>query len=118
MKLMIVSRHEADIAGLLLLRDSKTVHYWQSALPERYRSMNPFHLLLSNALAESIDQGYENFDLGRTRRHTGVYRFKQSWGGSEYPLDHYCLFRRTPPRLADPEDLKYRIAIIDAAGRV
>ncbi len=110
MKLMIATHNEHEIAGLILLRHGSTVHYWQSCLPSKYRTLNPFHALLWNALAGSIEDGYQVFDLGRTRRETGVYRFKCTWGGTEYPLDHYCLFKGRPSRLADPEDLKYKTA--------
>ncbi len=110
MKLLLASVNGRDIAGLLLLCHESTMHYWQSALPNKYRSLNPFHLLLSTALTEATSGGLESFDLGRTRRGTGVYRFKRSWGGREYLLDHYCLFTGRPPKLADPEDLKYRTA--------
>lgn len=110
MKLLLASARGHDIAGLLLFRHESTVHYWQSALPNKYRALNPFHLLLSIALTQSISDGVQHFDLGRTRRGSGVYRFKRSWGGREYLLDHHCLYVGRPPKLADPDDLKYRAA--------
>ncbi len=110
MKLLIARQHDQEVAGLLLLRHESTVHYWQSSLPSQYRTLNPFHLLLWKALSNSIEEGYKSFDLGRTRRQTGVYRFKQTWGGVEYLLDHYCLYRGKPPTIADPEDLRYKAA--------
>ncbi len=110
MKLMIATHNEQEIAGLLLLRHGSTVHYWQSCLPSRHRTLNPFHALLWKALLGSIEEGYQAFDLGRTRKETGVYRFKRTWGGSEYSLDHYCLFKGRPSKLVDPENLKYKTA--------
>lgn len=110
MKLLLATHKEDDVAGLLLFRHRPTVHYWQSALPSKYRTLNPFHGLLSKALIDSIKDGYAEFDMGRTRRGTGVYRFKRTWGGREYQLDHYCFFGGKTPRLADPEDLKYKAA--------
>jgi len=110
MKLMMATHHEQEIAGLLLLRHGSTVHYWQSCLPSKNRTLNPFHALLWKALVESMEDGYQAFDLGRTRRETGIYRFKRTWGGAEHPLDHFCLFKGRPSKLADPEDLKYKTA--------
>ncbi len=110
MKILLAACKGLDLAGLLLLRHGETVHYWQSALPSRYRSLNPFHELLWKALIDSTEGGYSGFDMGRTRSGTGVYRFKRTWGGVEYQLDHYCFFAGKAPRLADPEDLKYKAA--------
>ncbi len=108
MKLMIATHNEHEIAGLLLLRHGSTVHYWQSCLQSKHRTLNPFHALLWKALLDSMEEGYQTFDLGRTRSETGVYRFKRTWGGNEYSLDHYCLFKGRASKLADPEDLKYK----------
>ncbi len=110
MRILLARHKDLDLAGLLLLRHGETVHYWQSALPSKYRSLNPFHALLWKALIDSAEEGYAEFDLGRTRSGTGVYRFKRTWGGLEYQLDHYCFFRGKAPRLADPDDLKYKAA--------
>jgi CelD/BcsL family acetyltransferase involved in cellulose biosynthesis len=110
MKLLLASHKQHDVAGLLLLRHRPTVHYWQSALPSKYRTLNPFHELLWKALTYTIEEGFTGFDMGRTRSGTGVYRFKRSWGGMEYQLDHYCFFAAKTPKLADPEDLKFKAA--------
>ncbi len=110
MKLLIATHNQCDVAGLLLLRHRPTVHYWQSALPSKYRTLNPFHELLWKALTNSIEEGFTGFDMGRTRSGTGVSRFKRTWGGMEYQLDHYCFFAGKTPKLADPEDLKYKAA--------
>lgn len=110
MKLLLAAHKQHDVAGLLLLRRRPTVHYWQSALPSKYRYLNPFHELLWNAITGSTEENFDIFDLGRTRRETGVYRFKRTWGGVEYELDHYCFFTGKAPKLADPETLKYRAA--------
>jgi FemAB-related protein (PEP-CTERM system-associated) len=79
-------------AGLILLTDTSTVIPWASTLRE-YNRLSPNMLLYWNFLKFSSDNGFLNFDFGRSTEGEGTYRFKKQWGALPIPLTWYSLHK-------------------------
>lgn len=84
------------VAGLLMLAvDGETI-IWSSASDSAYWDQSPNHLLYATAIKRASNQGRDVVDFGRTNPGSGVYRFKEQFGGTEYPLMNLV----TPPHRA------------------
>lgn len=79
-------------AGIVLLHPQTVSIPWASALRE-YNRMNPNMLLYWSFLAHAADQGFRQFDFGRSTPGEGTYRFKQQWGAQPRQLFWYELAR-------------------------
>ena len=64
-------------------------------------------LLSWKSIEWACERDYDYYDLGRTRRDTGVHQFKKSWGGDEVELVDYHYFPNGPVDLPDAEDGQY-----------
>jgi FemAB-related protein (PEP-CTERM system-associated) len=71
--------------GIILLHRRMVSIPWASAL-RRYNSFNPNMLLYWTFLAFAADNGFVNFDFGRSTPGEGTYRFKAQWGALPEPL--------------------------------
>ncbi|RLB66811.1 MAG: hypothetical protein DRH08_05240 [Deltaproteobacteria bacterium] len=75
-------------AGIVLLHPSRVSIPWASSL-RRYNGINPNMLLYWTFLAFAADNGYRQFDFGRSTPGEGTYRFKQQWGAKPQQLYWY-----------------------------
>lgn len=84
---------------------------WASSL-RSYNRFSPNMLLYWNILKFACEQGYTQFDFGRSTPHEGTYKFKQQWGAQ--PLQcywQYWLARGDEVPELNPHNPKYRLAI-------
>jgi FemAB-related protein (PEP-CTERM system-associated) len=79
-------------AGLILSTNTSTVIPWASTLRE-YNRLNPNMLLYWNFLKFSSNNGFLNFDFGRSTEGESTYRFKKQWGAQPIPLIWYSLHK-------------------------
>jgi FemAB-related protein (PEP-CTERM system-associated) len=79
---------EPAAAGLILLHPRRVSIPWASSL-RRYNRLNPNMLLYWSCLAFAADNGYPQFDFGRSTPGEGTYRFKEQWGAKPLPLYWY-----------------------------
>ncbi len=84
--------------------------YYAGALPE-YFADAPNNFMYWKLICQSYDEGYRQFDFGRSKRGTGPFEFKSSWSMDVTPLPYrYQLIRaKEVPRLS-PVDGKFRAA--------
>jgi hypothetical protein len=75
-------------AGLLLIHPRRVSIPWASSL-RRYSRLNANMLLYWSCLAFAADNGYPQFDFGRSTPGEGTYRFKQQWGATPKSLYWY-----------------------------
>jgi hypothetical protein len=69
-------------------------------------------LLYWRCLETAIEQGYREFDFGRSTVGSGPHRFKRQWGAVEYPCHwHYWLPEGAVMPGLNPDNPKYRFAI-------
>lgn len=73
-------------AGIILLHDRLVSIPWASSL-RKFNSLNPNMLLYWTFLAFAADNGFRQFDFGRSTPGEGTYRFKEQWGAKSTPLD-------------------------------
>lgn len=64
--------------------------YWTGVSDYEHRELNGGSLLLWEAISDACERGYPVFDLGRTRKDTGVYQYKESIGDPVELIDQYC----------------------------
>jgi len=79
---------EDQVAGaaiILFVGDTVTVP-WASTLPA-YNKYSPNMWLYWNLLKYAADNGYRQFDFGRSTIGEGTYKFKKQWGAKPVPLD-------------------------------
>jgi FemAB-related protein (PEP-CTERM system-associated) len=75
-------------AGIILCcRDTVSIP-WASTLRE-YNKLSPNMLLYWGFLEYACDNGFKNFDFGRSTPGEGTYKFKEQWGAKPLPLFWY-----------------------------
>jgi CelD/BcsL family acetyltransferase involved in cellulose biosynthesis len=80
------------VAGAVFLAWKHAVTYKYGASDERFLDCRPNHLLFWEALAWSCENGFREFDFGRTDlANAGLRQFKRSWRALEEPLVYSVL---------------------------
>lgn len=110
--LVIVRHRGTPVATAFLLGFRKRLEIpWASSL----RSANPLGvnmLLYWRCLEFAVEQGYTEFDFGRSSIDSGTHRFKRQWGAVEHPCYwHYWLPEGADIPALNPDNPKYRLAI-------
>ncbi len=98
-------------AGFLMGYKNRMEIPWASALREFNKiSVNMF--LYWEVLKFSIEQGYQQFDFGRSTVNAGTYRFKKQWGAKPKQLYwHYWLAGGQDVPKMNPDNPKYKLVI-------
>ena len=82
----IVCLGDQVVGGAIILFVGNTVTVpWASTLPA-YNKYSPNMLLYWNLLKYAANQGYGQFDFGRSTIGEGTYKFKKQWGAKPMPL--------------------------------
>ena len=78
------------ISGLIVLNSALTASYYVPCALASARQYQPSTLLIQKAMQDLMQKGiqYWNWE-GSPSREDGVYRFKEQWGGPEYPFRVY-----------------------------
>lgn len=110
---IVLVRHEGRpvAAAFLFGHPDRLEVPWASTLRE-YNPWGVNMLLYWNCLASAVENGYREFDFGRSTVDCGTYRFKEHWGAKPTPCRwHYWLAPgRDMPGLT-PDNPKFRVAI-------
>jgi FemAB-related protein (PEP-CTERM system-associated) len=112
MDVVVAELHGQPVAaGILLHSGGRTEIPWASSLRSANR-LGVNMLMYWESLKHAISRGSRVFDLGRSTRDSGTYRFKRQWGAEPVPMYwHYWLPGGGPlPRL-NPSNPKYAMAI-------
>ncbi|MGH7491967.1 MAG: FemAB family XrtA/PEP-CTERM system-associated protein [bacterium] len=84
---------------------------WASSLRE-YNALAPNMLLYWSVLEFAMQQGYRQFDFGRSTMNEGTYKFKEQWGAKPLPLHwQYWLANGGPLPEINPHNPKYQFMI-------
>jgi CelD/BcsL family acetyltransferase involved in cellulose biosynthesis len=84
-------------AGAVFLEGTRTLTYKYGASDAAFWGLRPNHLLFWNALRAACENGYENFDWGRTDLDDqGLRSFKSGWAAVETPLVYTTLAEGAP----------------------
>ena len=111
-KLFGVRKGKTAIAGVLCLyfRD-QVLPYYGGSLAEFNRDA-PNNFMYWNLITQSSNEGFRQFDFGRSKRGTGAFQFKSSWSMqmSALPYRYHLVSSREVPKLS-PVDQKFQLPI-------
>lgn len=82
----VMLENKAVGAGIILLNCKQVCIPWASTLSE-YNRLAPNMLLYWSLLQLSCEQGFKQFDFGRSTFGEGTFKFKAQWGAKPVALD-------------------------------
>ncbi len=93
LKMGLVSFKGENIGvGLILCHPNRVSIPWASTL-RAYNHLSPNMLLYWQFIQYAAEQGYSQFDFGRSSPNEGTYKFKAQWGAKPIGLHwHYWMF--------------------------
>jgi len=96
MKLVFTVLDDKEIAGFIALLFKRKLYFLLNvSLKEFWKYYGLNELLFDWYIKYACENRYDLVDFGRTRKGTGVQRFKEKgWGTKRIPLDKYYLFLR------------------------
>ncbi len=91
--ILTIRREGEAIAVMLLVKFKKQLSDPVASSLKKYLSLNPNMLLYWGALQYGCENGYEEFDFGRSNVNSGTYNFKIQWDAKQFNLsyDFYSL---------------------------
>ena len=108
---LYLAEHDGDLVNAGIdFAFGDWVYHWKNVSDYEARDLDGGSLLVWKGLEWAAENGYETYDLGRTREGSGVYMFKKSFGGEKVWIDNYYYYPSgeiTPP---DPDQEKYERA--------
>jgi len=84
--ILVVKLREEIIAAMLMFFFRDTVADPFASSKREYLSLCPNNLLYWEALKYSCEKGYKKFDMGRSQKGSGTFRFKKQWGAETRDL--------------------------------
>lgn len=97
----------APVNAIIDLSLGSSIHQWGVITDYEFRDLNGGSLALWRSLDRACADGYDVYDMGRTREGSGVYMFKKSFGGRKAWYDDLHYFPDGPVDLPDPDDDTY-----------
>ena len=109
--LMMARLKGKPVAGVFsfLFGDALFPHYSGASQDANALAANNF--IYWELMKNAIGQGVRRFDFGRSKKNTGAYQFKSTWGMQADSLEYQvCMIkRRTPPNFS-PANPKFALA--------
>jgi serine/alanine adding enzyme len=81
------------IGGMFLGHVGDRLYNPWVAMNDDYRYLSCSDFLYWSAIEWACEKGFRYFDLGRSRRGSGVYRFKRKWGAEDVGLCYRRIFK-------------------------
>jgi len=104
-------RNKPVASGILVNFKDRLEMPWASSL-RKYNHLCPNMMLYWNALKYSTENGFKQFDFGRSTLDEGTYKFKKQWGANPVQLYwHYWLSNGGTLPEINPHNSKYKSAI-------
>jgi len=99
-------------AGFLIGYKGRLEIPWASTIRD-YNRLSPNMLLYWSVLQWACQNGYSEFDFGRSTEGAGTYRFKRQWGAEPRPFywGYWLAEGRDLPEI-NPANPKYRLPIL------
>ncbi len=105
-KLFVAYHNDKMIGGLLLFCfKDLAFNLFASSLREYFR-YSPNFLLYWEAIKNSGEAGFKNFNFGRSQHGSGTYLFKRQWGGAPEQVYHSYFLKNTkhPPSVGESKN--------------
>lgn len=110
--ILLVLKEDAAVAGVLSFAfKGRLMPYYGAGLREHFKdAVNDF--MYWDLLRHGCENGFSEFDFGRSKRGSGSFDFKCHWGFEPSPLDYRIRLVRSreEPRV-NPTNPKYRLFI-------
>jgi FemAB-related protein (PEP-CTERM system-associated) len=104
-------RDKPVASGILVSFKGKVEIPWASSI-KKYNHLSSNMMLYWNVLKYASDNGFKQFDFGRSTPGEGTYKFKKQWGAKSVQLYwHYWLSNGGPLPEINPHNPKYKYAI-------
>lgn len=98
--ILLAYKDEQCLAGGLFLHWQHTLTYKYAASSNEGQEYRPNNLLSWTAMRWGCENGFTDFDLGRTDQdNAGLRRFKRGWGAQESPLPYSVIAATSPDGL-------------------
>jgi len=110
MRLSLVEYEGTPINSVIDFPFGSQVYHWKAVSNYEYRDLDGGSLLLWNAIEWAAKEGYDIYNLGRTREGSGVYMYKKSFGGKKVWLSDYHYWPDSKAELPHPETDSYELA--------
>lgn len=94
------------IAAVLFFIHGNKIHYSYGCSLYKYRTKRANDFLFWNAILRFSQEGFKEFDFGRTRHHSGVYMYKKGWGGKKVKLPYFYKFLNK--QLEERQEMKHK----------
>jgi len=111
-RLFGVRKGGIPIAGVLCFyfRD-QVMPYYAGALGSYYKD-SPNNFMYWSLIAQSCQEGYKQFDFGRSKKGTGSFQFKSAWSMqvTELPYRYQLVRAKEVPHLS-PVDAKFQLPV-------
>ncbi len=97
-KVIVVYMGREPVAcGMMIGFSNIMEHPWASSL-KKYSRLSPNMLLYWAMLEYACDNGFKQFDFGRSSPDEGTYKFKEQWGAKPSALNWYFVGNHDPGR--------------------
>jgi FemAB-related protein (PEP-CTERM system-associated) len=86
---VLTVRKDAEVIAAMLVTKlgNKLAGPWASSLSQ-YTSLSPNMLLYWEVLKYGCQNGFSEFDFGRSQVNSGTYNFKKQWGATPVPIEN------------------------------
>ena len=84
--ILVVKLQEEIIAAMLMFFFRDTVSDPFASSKREYLPLCPNNLLYWEAMKYSCEKGYKKFDMGRSQKGSGTFKFKKQWGAETRDL--------------------------------
>lgn len=100
------------IAGVMCFYFRDTVIPYYGGALQGYQKDSPNNFMYWNLMAQSCQEGFREFDFGRSKRGTGSCHFKSAWSmvETELPYKYHLVKAKEVPSLT-PIDKKFQLPI-------
>ena len=85
-QLLVIYQDNQAIAGACLLWNNTTLFHPFAANLKTFNRTSVNNLMYWRIIQYAIDKQLALFDMGRSHKQQGTYRYKASWGAHEVPL--------------------------------
>jgi CelD/BcsL family acetyltransferase involved in cellulose biosynthesis len=97
LKIRIASKDGVGVASILTLSHKKTMIYKYGCSDAAFNQLGGTALLFWKTIQESKDEGFEEFEMGRSDvDNLGLVAFKERWGASGTPISYWTYPHRAP----------------------
>jgi serine/alanine adding enzyme len=110
-RIVIVRHNGRAVAGSIVVGFRDVLENpWASSL-RRFSHLNPNMLLYWTMLEYACENGFKQFDFGRSTPDEGTFKFKAQWGAGPQPLNWVNVsLNGNKPKHSISEDSKFRLA--------